>query len=93
VLLEALHSGVPVIATPVGGVTETIVAGDCGRVVPIGNAEALAHEVEQLALDRPLRARLAARARQHAPDFDIAVMVDRIEALYRAGSCGCSSGT
>lgn len=93
VLLEALHSGVPVIATPVGGVTETVVAGDCGRVVPMGDATALADAVEQLALDRPLRARLAARARQHAHAFDVATMADRIEALYRAGSSSAASGT
>lgn len=93
VLLEALHSGVPVIATPVGGVSEAVEQGDCGRVVPMGDASALADTIEQLTRDAALREQLAANARRHAGAFDTATMADRIERLYETGSCDLPTGT
>lgn len=93
VLLEALHSGVPVVATPVGGVAETIENGQCGRTVPQGDPAALAQAIEQLVRDAPERTLLAARARQHARRFGVSAMTDRIETLYRGESCGVPSGT
>ena len=93
VLLEALHSGVPVVATPVGGVAETIEQGQCGRTVPQEDPIALAEAIEQLVRDASERALLAARARQHARRFGVSAMTDRIETLYRGESCGVPSGT
>lgn len=95
VLLEALHSGVPVIATPVGGVAETIEQGHCGRTVPVDDPTALAEAVAALVRDAPLRAHLAHKAHQHARRFGISTMADRVETLYRArsGACGGPNGT
>ena len=62
VILEAMASGLPVIATAVGGVPE-ILAG-CGLLVPPRAPEALAEAVARMAGDRFTRTRLAARARQ-----------------------------
>lgn len=93
VLLEALHSGVPIVATPVGGVSETVEQGDCGRVVPMGDVTALADTIEHLARDAALREKLATNARRHADAFDTSTMTERIETLYRTGSCDMSTGT
>lgn len=93
VLLEALHSGVPIVATPVGGVSETVEQGDCGRVVPMGDVTALADTIEHLARDAALREKLATNARRHADAFDTSTMAERIETLYRTGSCDMSTGT
>ena len=93
VLLEALHSGVPVIATPVGGVSETVEQGNCGRVVPMGDPAALADTIEHLTRDAALREELATNARRHAGAFDTGTMAGRIETLYRTGSCGVATGT
>lgn len=50
--LEALACGVPVVATAVGGLRETIVDGQTGWTYPVGDAAALAGQIRQ-ALDDP----------------------------------------
>ena len=62
VLLEALASGLPVVATSVGGVPEIV--GDDGLLVPPGDPAALANLIEE-ALGRDFdRADIARRARE-----------------------------
>jgi glycosyltransferase involved in cell wall biosynthesis len=65
VLLEATASGLPVVATDVGGVAE-IVDEQTGLLVPPGDVERLAAAIESVAesLDGFDRAALAARARE-----------------------------
>jgi glycosyltransferase involved in cell wall biosynthesis len=93
VLLEALHCGVPVVATPVGGIAETNGDGRCGTVVPHDDARALADAIEQLVRDPQRRARMAEQSRIRAREFSVPAMVDRIEALYRAGPSAVPMGT
>jgi D-inositol-3-phosphate glycosyltransferase len=52
--LEAMACGVPVLATAVGGLTDTVVDGVTGALVPPGNADALAVKLRAL-LDDPVR--------------------------------------
>jgi glycosyltransferase involved in cell wall biosynthesis len=63
--LEALASGLPVIATDVGGVSEQVCAGVTGRLVPRADAPALAHALVELAHDPALRQRLGMAGRAH----------------------------
>jgi glycosyltransferase involved in cell wall biosynthesis len=56
VVQEAMALGRPIVATAVGGIPEQIVDGESGRVVPPGDARALADAVREL-LDDPARAR------------------------------------
>jgi glycosyltransferase involved in cell wall biosynthesis len=53
--LEALACELPVIATAVGGLKETIVDGQTGWTYPVGDAVALAAQIEE-ALDNPAEA-------------------------------------
>ena len=46
VVLEALSTRAPVVATDVGGVAELILPGKTGRLVPAGDAAALARAIE-----------------------------------------------
>ena len=65
VLVEAMASALPVVATNISGVTDEIVVdGRTGVLVPSGDADALATAISQLLLDRRRSRELGARARE-----------------------------
>jgi glycosyltransferase involved in cell wall biosynthesis len=83
-VLEAQAAGVPVVATPVGGVRETVVAGETGLVVATEDVRALADAVSAL-LDDPAEAqRLAREAESRVARFSRERMVTETLALYGA---------
>ncbi len=59
---EALARGLPVVATPTGGIPE-LVGREAGLIVPPGDPAALAAALSRVVTDGGLRARLAAGAR------------------------------
>lgn len=63
-VLEAMASGVPVITTDAGGMTEAVRDGVDGLVVPIRDHNATAHALVRLATDEGLRSRLGAAGRE-----------------------------
>jgi glycosyltransferase involved in cell wall biosynthesis len=63
-LLEAMASGVPIVAANVGAVGEAIVSGETGLLVPAGDPGALADGIRQLLDDEERRRRLGVRARE-----------------------------
>jgi glycosyltransferase involved in cell wall biosynthesis len=73
VLSEAFASGLPVVATAVGGVPAA--AGDAASLVPPADPGAAAAEVARVARDRPLRERLIeagfARARAQTLEHEL----------------------
>lgn len=62
VLLEAMATGIPVIATSVGGVPAMISSGENGILVPPGDASRLRDAIQSLASNCDLRERLCANA-------------------------------
>ncbi|HVP18178.1 MAG TPA: N-acetyl-alpha-D-glucosaminyl L-malate synthase BshA [Spirochaetia bacterium] len=82
VALEAMASGVPVVATDVGGLPEVVVHGKTGFLAPVGDIDAMAGYCLQLLQDCPTLKRFARAARKRAADFDYRVIVPQYEAVY-----------
>ncbi len=90
VVLEALQWGIPVIATPVGGIPEVIRHGENGFLVPPMDDEALAEALEQILSDPDLRSRLQAGARATIDSrFSLETFTDSIRNIV---SRLCQSG-
>ncbi len=83
-LLESMASGVPMVATDVGGNPELVKEGINGRLVPVRSPEHLAQAMEGLLANPEEREILGARARSMAwRDYSLAGMVAKTERLYR----------
>ncbi|HLQ38260.1 MAG TPA: glycosyltransferase [Planctomycetota bacterium] len=76
-LLEALHAGVPVIASDLGGIREIIADGRNGRLFPPGDARALARLLEQAAANPAVALVPATTKPPHIADN-----LDALQALY-----------
>ncbi|MFP4435960.1 MAG: glycosyltransferase family 4 protein [Chloroflexaceae bacterium] len=63
---EASAAGIATIVTAVGGLTDIVVDGETGFLVPPGNLETLVSRLRLLADDSALRSRLGRAARQRA---------------------------
>jgi glycosyltransferase involved in cell wall biosynthesis len=84
-LMESLGAGKPVVATRVGGVPEIVRDGVEGFLVPPGEPAALAEKLVALLRDPELRARMGAAGRdRQRTEFDVQVMVRRLENLYES---------
>lgn len=84
VLLEAGATGVPIAATAVGG-TREIFPAECGaaRLVPAGDAAALAEAMAALLTDAELRRSLSQAARRRAEaQFDIRTAAEGLRRHY-----------
>ena len=84
VVIEGMAAGIPVVATDGGGVKETVVHGETGLLVPMGNAQALADALRML-IDRPeLRAKLSTKGRQRVlRHFTASITARKVERVYR----------
>ncbi len=82
-LMEAMASGLPVLAARVGGNPEVVAEGTTGLLVPPGDPEALAEALLRLWHEPDLRQRLGQAGRQRALErFDVRRMVAEYERLY-----------
>lgn len=82
-LMEAMASGVPSVATGVGGMPEVMRDGVDGLLVPRQNPERLAEAFARLASDEALRARMGAAARARAEaEYRLDLTIERYLALY-----------
>ena len=87
-LMEAMATGVPVVATDVGGTNELVVDGESGLLVPPYDPAALASALGGLLTDPERRARLGAGGRRRMEEcFSLDTMVRAKERLYVDAVC------
>lgn len=83
--LEAQATGLPVIASDVGGIPEYVADGQTGFLFPPGDAAQLADRVRRLLADPALRQRFSQAARALVEEhFSPAARLPEMVALYRS---------
>jgi glycosyltransferase involved in cell wall biosynthesis len=92
-LMEAMASGVAVVATDVGGTNELVVDGESGLLVPVADPPALTCALARLLVDPELRARFAEGGRRRMEQcFSLDVMLSAKQRLYREVAGRAASG-
>ncbi len=82
-ILEAMASGLPVLATRVGGNAELVVDGETGVIVPSSDTEAMAPALVALAGDPGLAKAMGQAGRTRvARQFSLPAMVSAYQGLY-----------
>lgn len=83
VVLEAMSSGLPVIAVPAGGVADHLRDGTNGIACDAADTAGMASAIVRLVLDRALTRRLARGARLTAEALDWSRELDALDRSYR----------
>ena len=83
VVLEAMASGLPVVAPAAGGVADHLRDDVNGVVVPANGIDAMATAIVALTLDVQRRRRLSDGARRTALELDWDTELDRLDNCYR----------
>lgn len=82
-IMEAMASELPIVATDVSGVSELVVDGETGFLVPPRDGEALAGKIELLLRDDGMRKRMGAAGFDRIRRvFTLERMVKETEAIY-----------
>jgi N-acetyl-alpha-D-glucosaminyl L-malate synthase BshA len=83
VALEAMASGVPVVASDVGGLPEVVEHGVTGYLAPVGDVEAMARYSLEILRDCSMGKRFAKQARARAVEhFSYGSIIPQYEAVY-----------
>ena len=84
-ILEAMRSGLPVVASNVGGIPEAVVPETTGFLTPAGSIPALTGALRQLVASPSLRGTLGSAARtRFENEFTVDVMLRKTVAIYQS---------
>jgi glycosyltransferase involved in cell wall biosynthesis len=84
VLLEAMASGKPIVASNVGGIPDLVKDGQNGFLVRPGDVNGLSLAIKKLIEDKELRVKMGARGRTMAQSYGVEEMIRKIDDLYTA---------
>ncbi|MDQ1720305.1 MAG: hypothetical protein QOI26_39 [Pseudonocardiales bacterium] len=83
--LEAMATGLPVVATAVGGLRDTVLDGITGRLVPPRRPQLLAQAVREVLADRPRRLAMGQAGRDRVlARYGWSSVAEQTEACYRS---------
>jgi len=83
-ILEAMRAGLPVVATEVAGIGESVRDGDTGYLVPRGDVVVLQDRIRRLLTDAALRTRMGASGRgRFEQHFTLPLFVQNTLAVYQ----------
>ncbi len=80
--IEAMSVGRPVVATDVGGISDWLIDGQNGFLVPPADSDILAKSVIKIFSDPEMFLKMAEVARKKAEEFDLNRHVERMEKIY-----------
>lgn len=87
-VIEQMATGLPVVVTNVGGNAEAVVDGESGKVIPAGQADALAQALLDLYAHPARREAMGQAARRRAAErFSLDIMCAQHASLYKALYC------
>jgi glycosyltransferase involved in cell wall biosynthesis len=81
-ILEAMGWGLPIIATPVGGIPDLVISQQNGLLVAPGNIQELSQAIQLLIEDENLRLSLGRVARKNVEKFDIRSYCYHLAEIY-----------
>jgi sugar transferase (PEP-CTERM/EpsH1 system associated) len=82
-ILEAMASGLPVVATAVGGNADLVMQGLTGYIVPPANPQAMAHQLMGLASNPERAGKMGQAGRQRVQAvFSLQAMVSTYQSVY-----------
>lgn len=83
VAMEAMAMGRPIVASRIGGLSDIVIDGESGLLVPANDWQALRDAMQRLLNDPLLRKHLGAMAKQRVVEFQASTVVPRIEQVYQ----------
>jgi len=82
VVMEAMLSGVPVIATDIPGTNELVMHQETGLLVPPKDSSALSNSIEKIFFQDSLRKKLIENAKKHVLQFSMEIIAQTYHNLY-----------
>jgi glycosyltransferase involved in cell wall biosynthesis len=83
-LLDAMHFGLPIVASEVGGIPEIVEDQVNGLLIPPGNSRELSAAIQRVVADAGLRESMRRQNRSKAAQFGAARMATSYESIYRS---------